>query len=125
MKKYADELENPGTAALNYLENEKDLLISIRTFQNVYIPKAPFNVDYEKMKSVAANLKEAYKIENFDERFLREVHRSQGRSDINIYSIAGALAGQEAIKLITECFTPMNGGYLFNGALGKGYQVKL
>jgi hypothetical protein len=46
------------------------------------------------------------------------VHRSQGRTDINIHSIAGALTGQEAIKLITGCFCPMNAGYLFDGANG-------
>lgn len=53
------------------------------------------------------------------------MHRGQGKSNINIYSIAGALAGQEAIKMISGCFAPMNGGYLFDGAHGRGFQVRL
>ena len=39
--------------------------------------------------------------------------------------MAGAVTGQEAIKLITGCFSPANCGYMFDGALGNGYQVKL
>lgn len=51
--------------------------------------------------------------------------RSKGQSHISIYSIAGAMIGQEAIKLITGCFTPMNGGFFFDGANGTGYPVRL
>jgi hypothetical protein len=39
--------------------------------------------------------------------------------------MAGAIAGQEAIKLITGSFTPMDGGYIFDGANGKGFQLKV
>jgi hypothetical protein len=56
---------------------------------------------------------------------LKEVHRSQAKTDINLSSIAGALTGQEAIKIITGCFTPMNSGYFFDGANGAGFKVKL
>lgn len=74
---------------------------------------------------VAQKFKESFKIEEFDKKFIEEVCRSEGRTNINVCSIAGALAGQEAIKLITNCFTPMNSGYFFDGAHGTGYQVKL
>lgn len=77
------------------------------------------------MLEIAENLRGKFEIENFDKKFVQEVCRSEGRTTININSIAGALTGQEAIKLLTGCFTPMNNGYFFDGANGKGYQVKL
>lgn len=35
------------------------------------------------------------------------------------------MTGQESIKLITGCFAPMSGGYIFDGANAVGYQIKL
>ena len=118
MRSYADELENPDTSILNYLQNEKDMLISMRAY------KGPHE-SYTDLLARANQLKEKFSINELDERFIKEVHRSQGKSNIHICSIAGAVTGQEAIKLITGCFAPGNNGYMFNGAQGIGYAVKL
>lgn len=43
----------------------------------------------------------------------------------NIFSIAGAVGGQEGIKLIAQCFTPVKNGFVFSGVHGKGFPVSL
>lgn len=35
------------------------------------------------------------------------------------------MAGQEAVKLLTGCFAPLNSGFFFDGLNCKGYTVKL
>ena len=74
---------------------------------------------------IAQDFKEKFRLENFDKKYIEEACRCEGKTTINLNSIAGALSGQEGIKLLTNCFTPMNNGYLFDGAHGAGYQVKL
>lgn len=51
-------------------------------------------IGYDKVKSVADDLQKKYEIKEYNEDFIKEVHRGQGKSNINIYSIAGAMAGQ-------------------------------
>ena len=59
-------------------------------------------------------------------KYLRDICRSRGTNrNISICSMAGAVTAQESIKLISGCFQPMNSGYLFDGAHGVGYQLKL
>jgi hypothetical protein len=60
-----------------------------------------------------------------DERFLREVCRYEGKSLISYDSMAGAITGQEAVKMITQCFSPLNNGYFFDGLQCKGYTITL
>lgn len=118
MTPYWKELENPDTMMLNYLQSQKDILISLRAFKNC-------SESYEDLLARALQLKQKYGINQFDERFLKEFYRGEGKTNINICSMAGAVVGQEAIKLITGCFSPANSGYMFDGAQGQGYQVKL
>ena len=60
-----------------------------------------------------------------DKRYVEEVCRVEGQTTISISSIAGAIAGQEAIKLISGCFTPVKQGYVFSGVNGMGFAVGL
>ena len=60
-----------------------------------------------------------------EERYIKEVCRVEGQSMSNIYSIAGAVGGQEGIKLIAQCFTPVKNGFVFSGVHGKGFPVRL
>ncbi len=55
-----------------------------------------------------------------DQRYLKEMLRVEGQTTMSVVSIAGAIAGQEAIKLITHCFTPVKNGFIFNGVEGRG-----
>lgn len=110
---------------MSFYQTERDLLLAVRSYQKLFNGSNAHTISYESLKATAEQLQKEYGIANFNEKYLQEVHRSKGWSNINIYSIAGAMAGQEAIKLITNCFTPMNGGYIFDGANGVGYQLKL
>ena len=44
---------------------------------------------------------------------------------ISVSSIAGSIAAQEVIKLVTHLFTPMNSGYFFDGTKCQGEMVEL
>lgn len=59
------------------------------------------------------------------DKIIKEVCRAQQSEMISISSIAGSIAAQEAIKLITHLFTPMNTGYLFNGTRSEGFMTEL
>lgn len=127
MRPFSDEILNPETEILNWLGNEKNIFLALRAYSKYRsetneIPKFS---NAEKVIDITKELKEKFKINEFDADFIREICRAEGKTTINISSIAGALVGQEGIKLITNCFTPMNNGYLFDGAHGAGYQVKL
>ena len=59
------------------------------------------------------------------DEIIEEVCRSEESQMISISSIAGSVAAQEAIKLITHLFTPMNSGYLFDGTVSEGWMTEL
>jgi len=37
----------------------------------------------------------------------------------------GGIIAQEAVKLITNCFSPMACGYVYNGVFSTGAQINL
>ncbi len=42
-----------------------------------------------------------------------------------MFSIAGAIAGQESVKLIAGCFVPVKSGFIFSGVDAVGFPVDL
>lgn len=88
-------MEEPDQNSLQYCyyQDEKNLLLAVRTYQKLYGEKLG-EIGYDKVKSVADDLQKKYEIKEYNEDFIKEVHRGQGKSNINIYSIAGAMAGQ-------------------------------
>lgn len=95
MKPYYEEIEQPDEMSLMYFcdKTQKSIILAVRTYQQLF--SADFQaVSYENVKKTADNLQAKYKIEEYNESFIKELHRGQGRSNINIYSIAGALVGQ-------------------------------
>jgi hypothetical protein len=64
-------------------------------------------------------------LSEIDEKYLKEICRYEGKSLISYDSMAGAIAGQEGVKMITQCFSPLNNGYFFDGLHCKGYTITL
>jgi hypothetical protein len=86
----------------------------------------PTPQDLEAVRSIAESIKKEYGFEEIsDDRYLREVSRVEGRTTMSICSIGGAVASQEAIKLITRCFTPGKNGYLFSGVHSVGCSINI
>lgn len=81
--------------------------------------------DLEKMMELSSKLAQQYSLTGIDSRFIKEICRYQGQSLISYDSMAGAITGQEAVKLITHCFTPLNSGFFFDGLQAKGHTVAL
>jgi amyloid beta precursor protein binding protein 1 len=50
--------------------------------------------------------------------FAKEMTRYQNAEIHNVASVVGGVASQEAVKLITGQYVPMDGNYLFNGIVG-------
>ena len=57
--------------------------------------------------------------------FAKEMTRYQNAEIHNIASVVGGVASQEAVKLITGQYVPMDGNYLFNGIVGVAGVCKL
>lgn len=128
MTPYFEELQQPNNPNLEWDDPEmRNLLLSIRVFK-IFVDRnqrTPSPTDFEGVLEIANAVKNQFAIGAVDERYLKELCRGSGGSSISIYSMAGAVAGQEGIKLITGCFTPVNNGFVLNGMNGVGYNVQL
>ncbi len=58
------------------------------------------------------------KDEELEEAFAKEITRYYNAEIHNISSVVGGVASQEAVKLITKQYVPMNGTYVYNGIAG-------
>eukprot|EP00743_Colponemidia_sp_Colp-15_P002951 GILK01003192.1.p1 GENE.GILK01003192.1~~GILK01003192.1.p1 ORF type:complete len:545 (-),score=108.62 GILK01003192.1:57-1649(-) len=56
---------------------------------------------------------------------LQELCRYGGAELHNIAAILGGVISQEAVKLITHQYTPINNTYIFNGIISKGLTMEL
>lgn len=63
--------------------------------------------------------------EEKDMAFAKEMTRYNNAEIHNIASVIGGVASQEAVKLITGKFIPMDGTYIFNGIVGVAGVIKL
>ncbi len=58
------------------------------------------------------------KEEELKEAYAKEITRYYNAEIHNISSVVGGVASQEAVKLITKQYVPMNGTYVYNGIAG-------
>ena len=56
--------------------------------------------------------------EEMENAYAKEVTRYFNAEIHNISSVVGGVASQEAVKLITKQYVPMNGTYVYNGIAG-------
>jgi amyloid beta precursor protein binding protein 1 len=56
--------------------------------------------------------------EEMENAFAKEITRYYNAEIHNISSVVGGVASQEAVKLITKQYVPMNGTYVYNGIAG-------
>lgn len=56
--------------------------------------------------------------EEMEHAYAKEIVRYNNAEIHNIASIVGGVASQEAVKLITKQYVPMNGTYIYNGIAG-------
>jgi NEDD8-activating enzyme E1 regulatory subunit len=60
-----------------------------------------------------------------DSRFSDEMARYGACEPHAVAAVVGAVASQEAIKLITRQYVPVNNTYVFNGIVSKGEQIEV
>ena len=114
---------------LEWLEPEwRHILLAMRAWQvfQEREGRVPTLKDWEEVRKEAEKRCNEFgfgKVE--EERYLKEVCRVEGQSMVNVSSIAGAVAGQEGVKLIGQCFTPVKNGFVFSAVHGRGFPVSL
>ena len=60
-----------------------------------------------------------------NEKHSQEITRYGGKCIHNISALIGGIAAQEAVKLITHQYLPMNSTYIYNGIAGCGAKYQL
>ena len=96
----------------------------------MYVPtkKSKMESDAQELLSVAKRLCDAqYKI---DPNLIVEAHATEmvryaGSEPHNIAALIGGIASQEAVKLITAQYIPLNNTYIYNGIAGAGASYNL
>lgn len=83
--------------------------------------------DKAAMVEAAANIVATYKVEDVtaDPKMLEELVRYGGCELHTTSSVLGGLAAQEAVKLITKQYTPLNNTLIYNGVFGKMQVLEL
>jgi amyloid beta precursor protein binding protein 1 len=83
--------------------------------------------DVEELTKITSSIREQRYPDMLpiEKEVIQEVARVQGAELISISAIMGNIVAQEAVKLITHQFTPLNSGYFFDGVVGVGTATEL
>eukprot|EP00405_Crypthecodinium_cohnii_P039630 CAMPEP_0206541038 /NCGR_PEP_ID=MMETSP0325_2-20121206/9369_1 /ASSEMBLY_ACC=CAM_ASM_000347 /TAXON_ID=2866 /ORGANISM="Crypthecodinium cohnii, Strain Seligo" /LENGTH=524 /DNA_ID=CAMNT_0054038889 /DNA_START=519 /DNA_END=2093 /DNA_ORIENTATION=- len=83
--------------------------------------EAALSADVAALTQLASSIVDSYKVENLavESKYLEEIVRYGGCELHTTSSVLGGIAAQEAVKLISKQYSPLNNTLLYDGLHGK------
>ncbi|ANZ74721.1 BA75_00066T0 [Komagataella pastoris] len=89
--------------------------IATHKFMDSHSGVIPQDSDYNELISIVQVLLKSEKVPDFLSDIVKEILRSKGTQLHNICSFMGGIVGQEAVKLITGQYIPLENSLVFDG----------